>query len=140
MKLRSGGEPGKVVSIDGKKVRLEIGNMQFVVKKNELFIANKPIETKSKSITTNTVSTAQKRETELDIRGYSKSEALDAIEEFLDNALMLNNVMQLKIIHGRGTGVLKKTLWKKAKEYKDINKIWHPEPDFGGEAVTYIRL
>ena len=53
---------------------------------------------------------------------------------------MSNVVTDLKVLHGKGTGVLKRTLWQKVKEYKDIRRTWHPEEEYGGTGVTYISF
>ncbi len=140
VKFRKGSEPGKVIAMDDKKVKLEIGIMQFEVPRHELVLSNQPIEPKKRSINMDTISNADKSDTELDIRGYTKADAMDTIQDFLDNALMSNSITNLKILHGKGTGVLKRTLWQKAKEYKDISKIWHPEEEYGGTGVTYIAF
>lgn len=139
VKLRSGGEPGKVISFDEKRVKLEMGLLQFEVPRSELIMSNQPIDTKSKSITMDTVYNPAALESKLDIRGYTKQDAIDAIQEFLDNSL-LTSASQLKILHGKGSGVLRKVLWSKAKEYKDIKKIWHPADEFGGGGVTFISF
>jgi len=139
VKLRSGGEPGKVVSFDEKRVKLEMGLLQFEVPRSELIMSNVPIDTKTKSILMDTVYNTAALESKLDIRGYTKQEAIDAIQEFLDNSL-LSSATQLKILHGKGSGVLRKVLWSKAKEYKDIKKIWHPADEFGGGGVTFIAF
>jgi len=75
----------------------------------------------------------------LDLRGYSVQEAEDFLHEFIDGAL-INNAFELKVIHGVGSGALKKLVKKIAKEYKSVKKIWHPEPDQGGDGVTYLSL
>lgn len=139
VKLRSGGEPGKVIAFDDKKVKLEMGILQMEVPRSELILSNEPIETRGRSILTDTVYNPAALESKLDIRGYSKQEAIDAVQEFLDNSL-LTSATQLKILHGKGGGVLRKVLWSKAKEYKDITKIWHPKEEFGGTGVTYISF
>lgn len=139
VRLRSGGDAGKVIEFDDRKVRIEMGLMQFEVPRSEIFIANQPIERKGKSITTDTKINSVSLESKLDIRGYSRADALASIQEFLDNALMSSST-QLKVLHGKGSGVLKKALWEKAKEYKDIKKIWHPEEEFGGQGVTLISF
>ncbi len=139
VKLRNGSEIGMVVNFDEKKVKIEMGLMQFEVARTEVFLADQPIETKSKTINTDTAINPYALESKLDIRGYSKQEALDSIKEFLDNALM-SNIPQLQILHGKGTGVLRKALWKKAKEYKDIKKIWHPKEDYGAQGITWISF
>ncbi len=139
VKFRNGSEPGKVIAMDEKKVKLEIGNMQFEVPRHDLIIANSPIEKKT-TINLDTLYTDTGIDTELDIRGYTKADAFEAIEKFIDDALMSNAVTDLKVLHGKGTGVLKRTLWQKAKEYKDIRRIWHPEEEYGGTGVTYISF
>ncbi len=139
VKLRSGGDSGKVVSFTDKKVLLEMGIMKFEVPRSEIVMANEPIKLTKKTIITDTVVNPQTIDTSLDIRGYSMTEAEDSMQEFIDNALMAS-VLQLKVVHGKGSGVLKKVVWKKAKEYKDIKKIWHPTKDFGGQGVTFISF
>ena len=139
VKLRNGTQAGKVVDITNKTVKLEMGMIQMEVPKSDILMAEQPIERRAKGITTDTKVNPYTIETKLDIRGYSKSEAEASIQEFLDNALM-SSKSQLKILHGKGSGVLRKALWSKAKEYKDIKKIWHPEEEFGGQGVTFIAF
>ncbi len=139
VKLKSGGQAAKVIDFDEKKVKLEMGILNIEVPRSEVFMVNEPIVTKHRSINTNTISNPYSLEHELDIRGYSKSEAMASVQEFLDNALM-GSASRLKIMHGKGSGVLKKVVWGKAKEYKDISKIWHPEEEFGGTGVSFISF
>lgn len=139
VKLKSGGDAAKVIDFDDKKVKLEMGLLQMEVPRSELLRSNKPIENKKKSIVTDTVNNPYALETQLDIRGYSKADAISTVQEFLDNALM-GSIDRLKILHGKGSGVLKKVVWAKAREYKDIKKIWHPEDEFGGTGVTFISF
>ena len=63
----------------------------------------------------------------------------NVLQNFIDKAL-LSSAYELKIIHGIGTGVMKNEVKKLLKQYKDIKKVWHPEHDQGGEAVTYARF
>lgn len=139
VKLRNGSDAGKVVDFDDKKVKIQMGSMHFEVPRSDIFLANAPIERKGSSINTDTSVNPHALEQQLDIRGYTKMDAQETIQEFLDNAL-LGSATQLKITHGKGSGVLRKTLWEKAREYKDIKKIWHPEEEFGGQGVTYISF
>jgi DNA mismatch repair protein MutS2 len=61
------------------------------------------------------------------------------LQNFMDRAL-LNNVYELKIIHGIGTGVMKNEVKKMLKQYKDVREVWHPDPEQGGEGVTLVRF
>ncbi|NNE25831.1 MAG: endonuclease MutS2 [Saprospiraceae bacterium] len=139
VKLRNGTQTGKVIDITNKSVKLEMGMIQMEVSKSDILLAEQPIEVRAKGIITDTKLNPFTIESNLDVRGYSKAEAEASIQEFLDNALMSSKA-QLKILHGKGSGVLRKVLWAKAKEYKDIKKIWHPEEEFGGQGVTFISF
>jgi DNA mismatch repair protein MutS2 len=118
---------------------VEMGMMQVKIPLIDLVVTKEPIQTYKKSVNTDMVSGMQRPETKIDLREYTKSDALHFLQEFLDRAL-LNNLHELKIIHGVGTGVLKKEVHKMLREYKDIKKVWHPEPELGGEGVTYVQL
>lgn len=139
VRLRSGGETGKVIDFDDKKVRIQMGLLQIEVSKKDLVNASQPIESRKSSVNMDMNENAYSHETSLDIRGYSRSEAEASVQEFLDNALV-NNSMRLKILHGKGSGALKKVVWSKAKEYKDIKEVWHPEEEFGGTGVSFISF
>ncbi|MCI5083946.1 MAG: Smr/MutS family protein, partial [Saprospiraceae bacterium] len=61
------------------------------------------------------------------------------IEDFMDRALM-SNVGNLRIIHGKGNGTLRKVVKKKLREY-DLNmNIYHPAQEFGGDGVTLVDI
>ena len=78
-------------------------------------------------------------ERKLDVRGYTRSDTLHAVQEFMDRAL-LTNENSLTIVHGVGSGVLRKAVLVKLKEYPDIIEVSHPEEQYGGLGVTYISL
>ena len=82
VKLKSGGEAGKVIDFNDKKVKLEMGMLKFEVPRSEILHALEPINTKTKSVVTDTVNNPYAMETQLDIRGYSKSEAEASVQEF----------------------------------------------------------
>jgi len=139
VKLRAGGDSARVIDFNEKTVKLEMGLLTMVVPRNEIIQAGQPIERKTSSVKTDMTINPYALETRLDIRGYSRSEAQAAVQEFFDSALM-GTATQLKVLHGKGSGVLKKLVWAKAKEYKDIKKIWHPEEEFGGTGVSFISF
>ncbi len=140
VKLRTGGASGKVESINKNKVIVMMGIMKMTVKLQDLIHANEPLDVKStKSIQTNALKTTAKFESKLDIRGLSREEALKIIENFVDKALM-TNVNLLRIVHGKGNGILRQTVAQKLKEYSDITNISHPEQQYGGDGVTIVEL
>lgn len=76
----------------------------------------------------------------IDLRGMSKDEAMMVLEKFVDNALM-TNASSLRVLHGKGDGILRKVVRQKLREYgNNITNIYHPEQDSGGDGVTIIEL
>ncbi len=138
--MRNGTSIGKVLSIDKDLAELELGFFKMKVPLRDLIHTEKPIEKwGEKSINTVGVSTTQKFETKLDLRGYRTEDAMQFLEEFLEQAI-INNAHELRIIHGVGNGTLKRNVHSKFKEYRDIKEYWHPEEKLGGEGVTYVKM
>jgi DNA mismatch repair protein MutS2 len=140
VKLRSGSGEGTLIKLDKERAEVEMGILKMWVPILELLPANKKENTlqNTRSFKTN-VALHEKFDNNLDLRGYSFQEAEEFLQKFLDDALLFD-AYELKIIHGVGNGVLRKLVNKKAKEYKDIKKKWHPEEDQGGEGVTMIQF
>ncbi len=141
IKLKKSGLLGKILAVNKKRYNLLVGDMNMQVNEKDIIPSRyEPIKTnKHKPVTTNLAINVAEIESELDIRGYRKSEAEGFIIEFLDHAF-LGSADVLKVIHGVGSGVLKKTLIQKLKEYRGIKRYWSPEDEFGGEGVTMIEI
>ena len=141
VKLRNGGTVAKLLQLEKDKAELELGNIKMWIPIVEILPSEKKEDKhqgNTSSIKSNIVLDDHFDST-LDLRGYSVQEAEDFLHEFIDGAL-INNAFELKVIHGVGSGALKKLVKKIAKEYKSVKKIWHPEPDQGGDGVTYLSL
>ncbi len=139
VRMRGGNGEGIILQLDKSKAEIEMGMMKIWVPIIELLpVEESKIQRKSTNIRRH-IPVDSDFETKLDIRGYSMQEAAEFLEKFLDDAL-INDAYELTIIHGVGSGVLKKLVNQKTKEYKDIKRKWHPEPDQGGEGVTMIQL
>ncbi len=140
VRLRSGGSIAEIASIKKNKAELIMGAMKMSVKLDELIPAGKPITLNPrKSIQKDLVKNNTALETKLDIRGYLAKDAEETVQEFLDNAL-ISNANRLEIVHGVGSGALRKVVAKKIREYKDIKKFYNPEEEFGGLAITIVEF
>ena len=141
VKMRTGGSTsGQVESINKKKAILKIGDLRMTVPLRDLISANQPLEVKKNaSIQSDILSNAANFERKIDIRGLYVADALNVVQTFVDTALM-SNAHVLKIVHGKGSGILRQTVVRKLREYKDITKIWHPADDAGGDGVTIAEF
>ena len=140
VKMRDGGSIGKVESIKKNKAVLKIGELRMTVALRDLVLSGEPLEVNKKTaISSDVLTNAANFERKIDIRGLYVADALREVQDFVDKALM-SNAHILKIVHGKGSGILRKAVAKKLKEYKDIAVIRHPEDEQGGNGVTIAEF
>ena len=77
--------------------------------------------------------------TELDLRGMSADEAVATLANFLDGA-MLANLAQVRIIHGKGTGVLRKAVQEELKRNRAVKRYRLGVYGEGEDGVTIAEL
>ncbi len=130
---------GVIEWIRKNKAEVRFGNMAIQTKIKDLLPAKEPIEVNRSRSVISSIKEQNQTPTRLDIRGMSKQDATRITEEFFDKAI-LSNAHELTIVHGHGTGVLRKEVKRIAKEYKDIKRIYHPEYESGGDGVTIVNL
>ncbi len=75
----------------------------------------------------------------LDLRGMRPEEALSALGAFLDQAI-LSGVFDVEIIHGRGTGALRREVHQFLKQFPAVASFAVANEDQGGDGVTLARL
>jgi DNA mismatch repair protein MutS2 len=140
VKLRTGGATGQVESIEKGKAVIQMGLMRMTAKIKDLQHANEPLDVQKKtSVNTDTITQNSAFQSKIDIRGMRMEEAYKVLEDFFDQALMVG-ASQLRVIHGKGNGVLRQAVQMKIKEYKLDVKMSHPEQEFGGDGVSIIDI
>jgi DNA mismatch repair protein MutS2 len=77
--------------------------------------------------------------TELDVRGLSGDEAVVRVEEFLENALAAG-LHRVDIIHGKGTGALRKRIGETLKGLAYVKSYRLGEWNEGGAGVTVVDI
>jgi DNA mismatch repair protein MutS2 len=76
---------------------------------------------------------------EIDIRGLRVEEAISKIQEFVDEAIMFE-VGQLRILHGKGHGILKETIREFLRAEPMVRNFKDEHVDFGGAGITVVNL
>lgn len=139
--LHEGTETGVVEAIGKKEAIVVFGLLKTKVKLTELIVVEKPTSNKLKTrVQFDTISKFTSFKPEIDLRGMTKQQTLELLETFMDEALMLN-MQHLRIIHGKGDGILKNVVREKLREYKQyIESIQFEHADAGGEGVTVVAL
>lgn len=75
----------------------------------------------------------------LDLRGKRYEEAMQELDEFIDQAL-LNNIAQVDIIHGIGTGVIREGVTKYLSRNKHVKSFGYASQNAGGSGCTIANL
>ena len=116
-----------------------MGGIRITVPLRDLLPAAEPIR-QTAHVTATDLQYVAGFDAKIDLRGMSKDEAMRVLEKFVDNAL-LSNASSLRILHGKGDGILRKVVRQKLREYGgNISNVFHPEQDGGGEGVTIVEL
>ena len=75
----------------------------------------------------------------LDVRGKNVEEAWIDVDKYFDNALF-HGIKSVTIVHGKGTGLLRKGLWEFFRKDKRIKKYRNGEYGEGDFGVTVVEL
>jgi DNA mismatch repair protein MutS2 len=76
---------------------------------------------------------------EINVIGRTAEEATDAVEKFLDQAF-LDGMAQVRIVHGVGMGVLRKTLRQYLAGHPQVAAVREAPPSEGGAGATIVEL
>ncbi|NBC24402.1 MAG: endonuclease MutS2 [Bacteroidetes bacterium] len=140
VKLRDSGTTGVIERIEKGKATVQTGVFRMEVKLRELRPIQEPMDVrKEKSVKLQSDSGVQSIKKKLDIRGMPKVEASKILDKYFDQVLV-QNVHQVEVVHGMGSGVLRQLVKEKVKEFGVFSKMEHPQRELGGEGVTIITV
>ena len=135
---------GEVTAIKPRgKMPLQIlvGNMRMQAAYHEIDSVHPKQETShlSTSVLDIQYSKANTISGELNIRGMLVKEALDLTDKYLDDAY-LAGIPTVRILHGKGTGALRKAVQDELRENPCVTKYHHAPLSQGGEGVTVVTF
>ncbi|MBV8726199.1 MAG: Smr/MutS family protein, partial [Candidatus Eremiobacteraeota bacterium] len=76
---------------------------------------------------------------QLDVRGQRFADAQPIVERWIDEALLAGH-SPLRLIHGKGTGLLGRGLQQYLREHSAVSKVRYGNEDEGGSGVTVFEL
>ena len=126
----------------GKKpIQILMGNMRMYVGYHEIDSVHPKQESArlSTSVLDIQYSKANAVTDELNIHGMRVKEALELTGKYLDDAV-LAGLPAVRILHGKGTGALRKAVHETLKEYPHVAKYQFASFDEGGEGVTVVTF
>ena len=121
-----------------KTLDVQAGIIKSTVKLTDVSRASKSRQAKPVTARRGSMKVKQVR-SEIDLRGMTVDEALVAVDRFIDDAY-LNNLSQVHIIHGKGTGALRKAIKEKLSASKYIKQFYYAPANEGGDGATIAVL
>ncbi len=76
---------------------------------------------------------------EINVIGRTAEEARDAVDKFLDDAVVAD-VDRVRIIHGHGKNILRKTLWRMFAGHPQVERYYQAEQYEGGAGATIVEV
>ena len=137
VKVLTYGQKGEILELlDDNEAVVQMGIIKMKLPTSDLEKTKKTKEAPSKMVKREN---RQSIKMELDLRGYRYDEAMVAVDQYLDQAV-LSNYEQVYIIHGKGTGALQKGVQKHLKQHKNVSSYRNGMPSEGGFGVTVAEL
>lgn len=132
---------GEVVEV-GDKLLVKSGMLKTRVKLSDIMILDKPKE-KPKKTQHNVYRTSSRADadvkTEIDLRGETVDEAIGELGLFIDKCV-LNNIEEIRIIHGKGTGALRSAVTDYLRYHSNIDEYRLGKYGEGENGVTIAKL
>lgn len=148
--LRTLGSEGIITALSESDAEVQVGPLRIRAKLGEIARKteestqgegkqeNKKTSRQPVSVSTSNVSTASPG-MELDLRGQRAEDALILLENYLEKAYMAGMPF-VRIIHGKGTGVLRQEVRAALKGHEYVASFEEGHPNEGGDGVTVVKI
>ena len=149
VRIKENGMVGEVTKVSGKAVVVIIGNISTKlphdkverITSNEFKSAVKETARPTPSMKVDSSINERKLNfsTEMDVRGERLNDAIEKVTRYVDDAIMVG-VSSVRIIHGKGTGVLRDELQKLLRTMPGVASVRDEHIQFGGTGVTIVTF
>ena len=143
---------GKIENITGDTATAVFGGMRTKMRLNRLEHATTPVENadKTEERKENLASYGISKETrktidshksnfhqDLDVRGMRGDEALNAVQYFIDDAILVG-MPRVRILHGKGNGILRQLIRQYLSSVPNVTHYADEHVQFGGSGITVV--
>lgn len=143
--LDDGSSPVEILEIKGKEAKVLAGDFTSYVKLNRLTKVSNRLARSSErktSFAKSHISLIDKQATfsqTLDVRGKRSEEIRFLLDSFMNDAVMLDQG-EVKVLHGKGGGVLRDIIRQQLKEYPFVAHFEDEHVEHGGAGITVVSL
>ena len=145
IKLKDQDSHGLVLEVNGNNLVVAFGQLRSVVKRDRVEIVSHNEVKKNKENYTTARLNREINDKKLnfkpriDVRGMRAEEGLQKIQEFIDEAIMVE-ANELHILHGKGNGILRELIRAFLKSEPAVKKFRDEHVQFGGSGITVVEL
>ena len=119
----------------------QVGLIKMTLKRDEfgLIKAEKENQPQQKQVHVVKKTSGKGPRARLDLRGKRYEEAMQELDEFIDQAL-LNNMAQVDIVHGIGTGVIREAVTNYLRRNRNVKEFGYAPQNAGGSGCTIVTF
>jgi DNA mismatch repair protein MutS2 len=147
IRVRGFTQPVILRRIEGSTADIEAGPLRMKVAVEQITgVESSPADAKSpqpssqrQNVTVTSRSGEAATSDEINVIGSTVEEATDRVDKFLDEAALANR-QRVRIIHGHGTGALRRGLAQFLSSHPLVGKVSSETEDRGGKAITVVEL
>ena len=137
---------GVVQSVKGNRAQVAFGQILTTVDRRRLqVVSNSEYREATRPVAPRTVVSADisarklRFRDHIDVRGMRAAEALEQVQDFIDDALMVG-VSTVSILHGKGTGALKEEIRRYLRSVPEVASAVDEHADRGGAGITIVTF
>jgi len=135
------GLEGIVVSIDGNRAEIDVRGKRIRAKVKELRVISPPSASAGQARVRVNVDLKPREGmlSELNVIGMTVDQAVDRVSRYLDDT-MVTDLHEVRIVHGHGTGQLRKGIAAFLKTHPQVEKYYAAPDNQGGGGATIVEL
>jgi DNA mismatch repair protein MutS2 len=133
------GRQGIVLAVESGRVQLQVGPMRLSAEPGEVELVERAAGLPEVGGVKPFTAAAWHVDMEVHLRGMTVDEAMVKLERYLDQAL-LAGLPEVRIVHGKGTGTLKRVVHEYLRGHPRVSGFSHPPENQGGGGVTVAKL
>jgi DNA mismatch repair protein MutS2 len=129
----------KAVIVDMRKdaCKVDMNGIIYNVKKGDIYKLEEEKQEPVSFITNRNMDYTGKVNFEINLLGKTYDESLPLVQDLIDNALLCG-LSKVRIVHGRGTGALRKKIRDYLKNNSKVQDFYSPAQEAGGDGVTVV--
>jgi len=145
VKLEGQEATGEVLEIQGKKCVVAFGQIKSTVAMSRLSYVSGKVKTESRqkaAVNLGEWNVSKRKvnfKSDLDIRGKRAEEALKAVSDLIDEAVMVG-ASEIRVLHGKGDGILRHLIREFLATSDVVDSYGDEHIERGGSGITIVRF